>query len=34
MLDSVIEAKKKYYPEAFLEEGKYKQRRIKNGENY
>ena len=34
MLDLVIEAKKKYYPQAFLEECKYKQKRIKNGEPY
>ena len=29
MLDSVIKAKKKYYPQTFLEECKYKQKRIK-----
>ena len=29
MLDSVIKAKKKYYPQTFLEEGKYEQKRIK-----
>ena len=34
MLDSVIEAKEKYYPQTLLEECKYKQKRIKNGEPY
>ena len=29
MLDSVIKAKKKYYPQTFLEECKYEQKRIK-----
>ena len=29
MLDSVIEAKEKYYPQTLLEECKYKQKRIK-----
>ena len=29
MLDSVIKAKKKYYPQTLLEEFKYKQKRIK-----
>ena len=29
MLDSVIKAKKKYYPQTFSEEGKYEQKRIK-----
>ena len=29
MLDSVIKANKKYYPEAFLEECKYVQEKIK-----
>ena len=29
MLHSVIEAKKKYYPQALLEEFKYEQKRIK-----
>ena len=29
MLDSVIKAKKKYYPQALLEECKYEQERIK-----
>ena len=29
MLDSVIKAKRKYYPQTFLEEGKYEQKRIK-----
>ena len=29
MLDSVIKAKKKYYPQTFLEECKYEQERIK-----
>ena len=29
MLDSVIKAKKKYYPQTLLEECKYEQRRIK-----
>ena len=29
MLDSVIEAKKKYYPQTLLEESKYEQERIK-----
>ena len=29
ILDSVIKAKKKYYPQTFLEEGKYEQKRIK-----
>ena len=29
MLDSVIKAKKKYYPQTLLEECKYKQERIK-----
>ena len=29
MLDSVIKAKKKYYPQALLEDCKYKQKRIK-----
>ena len=29
MLHSVIEAKKKYYPQALLEECKYEQKRIK-----
>ena len=29
MLDSVIKAKKKYYPQTLLEECKYEQKRIK-----
>ena len=29
MLDSVIESKKKYYPQTLLEECKYEQERIK-----
>ena len=29
MLDSVIKAKKKYYPQTFLEESKYEQKMIK-----
>ena len=29
MLDSVVEAKKKYYPQTLLEECKYEQERIK-----
>ena len=29
MLDSVIKPKKKYYPQTFLEECKYEQKRIK-----
>ena len=29
MLDSVIKAKKKYYPQTFLEECQYEQKRIK-----
>ena len=29
MLDSVIKAKKKYYPQTFLEECKYEQEKIK-----
>ena len=29
MLDSVIKAKKKYYPQTFLEESKYEQKKIK-----
>ena len=33
MLDSVIEANKKYYPQTFLEECKYVQEKIKT-ENY
>ena len=33
MLDSVIKANKKYYPQTFLEECKYVQEKIKN-ENY
>ena len=33
MLDSVIRANKKYYPQTFLEECKYVQEKIKN-ENY
>ena len=33
MLDSVIKANKKYYPQAFLEECKYIQEKIKT-ENY
>ena len=33
MLDSVIKANKKYYPETFLEECKYAQEKIKT-ENY
>ena len=33
MVDSVIKANKKYYPQAFLEECKYIQEKIKN-ENY
>ena len=29
MLDSVVKAKKKYYPQTFLEESKYKPKKIK-----
>ena len=29
MLDSVVKAKKKYYPQTLLEECKYEQKRIK-----
>ena len=34
MIDSVIKANKKYYPQAYLEEYKYIQRKDKNRELY
>ena len=34
MLDSVIKAKKKYYPQTLLEECKYEPKKDKNGEPY
>ena len=34
MLDSVVKAKKKHYPQTLLEEHKYEPKKIKNGEPY
>ena len=34
ILDSVIKAKKKYYPQTLLEECKYEPKKDKNGEPY
>ena len=34
MLDSVIKAKKKYYPQILLEECKYEPKKNNNGEPY